>query len=195
MIAGSARGTRLRVPPLAGLRPTGDRVRESLFQVLAPCLPGARVLDLFAGSGALGIEALSRGADAALFVDRERAAVAAVRDNLERARLAGRARVWRRDWRAALRALARAGERFDLVLLDPPYAGDLAVRAAAALARTELLAAGATLAIEHRRGSAFVAPAGWLARRSLQAGDTEVLLLRRCDEGDGGCVAATDAPC
>jgi 16S rRNA (guanine966-N2)-methyltransferase len=119
VVAGTHRGRRLAAPPGRAVRPTADRVREALFAILGP-LDGVRVLDLFAGSGALGIEALSRGAEGAVFVDADPRAVRAVRENL--ARLGLEAPVHRAD---ALRFLARhaaaGGTPFDLAFVDPPY--------------------------------------------------------------------------
>jgi 16S rRNA (guanine966-N2)-methyltransferase len=119
VVAGEYGGRRLAAPRRAGTRPTLDRVREALFSVLGP-LEGIRVLDLFAGSGALGIEALSRGAREATFVDSDAAAARVVRENLERLGVGG-ARVFRADALSFLRGAARHGERWDLVLCDPPY--------------------------------------------------------------------------
>jgi 16S rRNA (guanine(966)-N(2))-methyltransferase RsmD len=119
VVAGEYGGRRLAAPRRAGTRPTQDRVREALFSVLGP-LGGVRVLDLFAGSGALGIEALSRGAREATFVDSDPAAARVVRQNLERLG-AGEARVFRADALSFLRGAARHGDRWDLVLCDPPY--------------------------------------------------------------------------
>lgn len=120
IIAGSAKGVRLRAPG-AGTRPLADRVKETLFAILEPSLEGARVLDLFAGSGAAGIEALSRGAAEAVFVERDAGAAAVVVANLAAARLGAHGEVVRAD---ALAWLDRGGGRrpFDLVFVDPPYA-------------------------------------------------------------------------
>jgi 16S rRNA (guanine966-N2)-methyltransferase len=126
VVAGTHRGRRLSAPPGLQVRPTSDRVREALFSILGP-VTGARVLDLFAGSGALGIEALSRGAGSAVFVDSDPVAAGAVRENL--ARLGLEAGVHRQDALAFLgRSPPAPGEAFDLVFLDPPYssAGRLA---------------------------------------------------------------------
>ena len=119
VVAGEHRGQRLAPPRRAGTRPTADRVREALFSVLGP-VDDLRVLDLYAGSGALGIEALSRGAAEATFVDSDPAAARAVRSNLERIGIEG-GRVFRADALSFLRGAARHGDRWDLVLLDPPY--------------------------------------------------------------------------
>jgi len=121
VIAGRFGGRRLAAPAGEGTRPTADRVRESLFSILGP-LDGARVLDLFAGTGALGIEALSRGAAHATFVERDRRALEALRRNLEPLGLeADAVRVVAGDARRHLRDAAARGEAYDLVLLDPPY--------------------------------------------------------------------------
>jgi 16S rRNA (guanine966-N2)-methyltransferase len=118
VVAGAFKGHRLSVPPGRGVRPTADRVREALFSILGP-VEGLRVLDLFAGSGALGIEALSRGAADAVFVDRDARSVVTVRRNL--GAVGAEARVHRREALSFLAAEARSGKRFDLVFVDPPY--------------------------------------------------------------------------
>ena len=119
IVAGRWGGRRLTTPRGAAVRPTADRVREALFSILGGAVEGARVLDLFAGSGALGLEALSRGAAEATFVDSAAASVAAVRANLEA--VGGEAEVRRADALRFLRAAAGETRHYDLVLLDPPY--------------------------------------------------------------------------
>jgi 16S rRNA (guanine(966)-N(2))-methyltransferase RsmD len=148
IVGGRYGGHRLAAPRGARTRPTSDRVREALFALLGD-VEGAAVLDLFAGSGALGIEALSRGAASATFVDSAPAAVRAVRDNL--ARLGVEAEVRRADARAFLRNARRAGRQYDLVLIDPPYrrAGELAEGLRRDL--PALLAPGARVAAESDR--------------------------------------------
>jgi 16S rRNA (guanine966-N2)-methyltransferase len=118
VIAGRFGGRRLQAPPGTRTRPTGDRVREALFSVLGP-LEGLDVLDLFAGSGALGIEALSRGAARATFVEQAAPAVRTIRANLDALELD--AEVHRRDARAFLRHASSARHEYDLIFLDPPY--------------------------------------------------------------------------
>ncbi len=141
VIAGSARGTRL-VAPGEGTRPLSDRVKQTLFAILEPDLRGARVLDLFAGSGAGGIEALSRGAASADFVERDATAARVIAANLAHAHLEDRGRVHRRDvapfLHDAAAGLVPATEPFDVVIVDPPYADT-----AAMTATLETLAAGA----------------------------------------------------
>jgi 16S rRNA (guanine(966)-N(2))-methyltransferase RsmD len=125
ILAGSGKGRRLKAPTGLDTRPTGARVKQTLFDILAPRLPGCRFLDAFAGSGAVGLEALSRGAARVVFVDSSPAAVKAIRENLALLRDVGESQVFRQDARLALAGLADAGVRFDLVYLDPPYASDL----------------------------------------------------------------------
>lgn len=119
VITGKARGVQLKTPQGMQTRPTADRVKEALFSIIQFDLPGARVLDLFAGTGQLGIEALSRDAKEAVFVDEREDACALVRENLKRTRLEGQGRVLRSDY---LAYLSRCREHFDIIFLDPPYA-------------------------------------------------------------------------
>jgi 16S rRNA (guanine966-N2)-methyltransferase len=123
IIGGRWRGTRLPVADMAGLRPTSDRARETLFNWLAPVLPGARVLDLFAGSGALGLEALSRGANEALLVERDAKLAESLRQTVARLHAGAEAQVAAADALAFLRAPLHG--RFDIVFLDPPFAANL----------------------------------------------------------------------
>jgi 16S rRNA (guanine966-N2)-methyltransferase len=168
IIAGRHRGRRLKFPAGIDIRPTPDRVRETLFNWLQPRIEGARVLDLFAGSGALGLEALSRGAAHVTFVERDRRACAAIEDV---------ARVWREsEFRVvtgdALACLANASEvAYDIVFLDPPYESELTVPAAAALARG-WLAPDARVYLERRARAALPdLPVGWRELRAGRAGE------------------------
>jgi len=120
IIAGSRKGRRIAAPPGLDTRPTGDRVREAVFNLVGP-LDGARVLDLYAGSGAMGLEALSRGAEHATFVERDRVAAATIAKNAETLGLVDAVTLRREDVRRVLAADASAGTRYDLVLVDPPY--------------------------------------------------------------------------
>jgi len=149
VIAGRYGGRRLQAPPGSATRPTSDRVREALFSILAARIEGARVLDLFAGSGALGLEALSRGAGRATFVERAPAAAAALRANV--AALGADAEVVRADALRWLRA-ASAGERqYDLVFLDPPYRRAARLGARLSELLPAVLAPGAVVVAESDR--------------------------------------------
>jgi 16S rRNA (guanine966-N2)-methyltransferase len=121
IIAGEHKGARIFAPPGRDTRPTSDRVRENVFNIVAPWVEGARVLDLYAGSGAMGLEALSRGAEAAVFVESDPEAVRTIERNLDKLRLRG-ATVVRLGATAALAQEVAADRKYDLVLLDPPYA-------------------------------------------------------------------------
>ncbi|KAB2919117.1 MAG: 16S rRNA (guanine(966)-N(2))-methyltransferase RsmD [Hyphomicrobiaceae bacterium] len=181
IVGGRFRGRTLAAPEAEGTRPTSDRVREAVFNILTHgiegfALEGAKVLDLFAGTGALGLEALSRGAAFCLFVEEGAAARAVIRRNIETLGLTGVTKIFRRD----ATSLGPAGNRGDatLAFLDPPYGRGLAERALASAAEGGWLADGAVAVIEERKGSAVALPAGfaWLDRR--QWGDTEVLFAR-----------------
>lgn len=176
VIAGEARGTRLAPVP-DGTRPVSDRAREGVFSSLGPSVRGARVLDLFAGTGAMGIEALSRGAAHAVFVDSAAAAIRTIRANLERTKLASKASVRR----ARAEAMAGHGGPFDLVLLDPPYAHPPAAVDAllSELAGQGVLAPGARVVLTRpAKGYMPVIPLDLPPERRLSYGDTAVLLFR-----------------
>lgn len=151
IVAGTLGGRRIATPKGQAIRPTAERVREALFNRLGP-FPGGAVLDLFAGSGALGLEALSRGAATCLFADEAPASIACVRANVAALGLEGRARVRRGAFERVLRDEARAGARYDLVLLDPPYAAAAGYAAALGELIPAVLAPGALIAIESARG-------------------------------------------
>lgn len=171
VVAGTARGRRLTAPAGVGVRPTADRVREAVFNALVSlgAVEGAAVLDLFAGSGALGIEALSRGAARAVFVERDPAARRAIEANLATTGFAGRARVVASSAEAFLRG---ADERFDLALLDPPYAFDAWPALLDALA--PVLDGLAVLESDRR----VVLPVGWRVEREKRYGGTLVTIVR-----------------
>ena len=174
VIAGEFGGRRLRAPRGEATRPTAERVREALFSMLGP-LDGLRVLDLFAGSGALGIEALSRGAAGATFVERSPRALAALRANLDALGLRGRARVIEGD---AVSALRGAGED-DLVFLDPPYATAATLAGALARGLAGVLAAGARVVGESDRRAPL--ELGLPLVRERRYGDT-MIRIHQTDE-------------
>ena len=172
-VTGGRLGGRRLVAPPSGVRPTADRVREALFARLG-ALDGARVLDLYAGTGALGIEALSRGATSAVFVERSNASLSALRRNLHALELDAHARVVRGDVRSALRRLAVEGSRFDLVLADPPYDDPAIGAPLALLVSGRLLAPGATVVVERSRRHSLPPVAGLVSHETRRYGDTEL---------------------
>lgn len=181
IISGSAGGIRLQVPK-AVARPTSDRVREALFSILSDVVSGASILDLFAGSGALGLEALSRGAERVQFVERDRGACKVIEANLEKAKLTGVGRVLQREAQAFL-SNARAGT-FDLIFADPPYVkrdGDVD-HAADLMADENLLrviSPGGMVVLETAKGRGKTVPAaGWELFDSRLYGGTELSFFR-----------------
>ncbi|TDR40458.1 16S rRNA m(2)G-966 methyltransferase [Tahibacter aquaticus] len=175
IIGGHLRNSRLAVPDLPGLRPTPERVRETLFNWLNAYVGGARCLDLFAGTGALGMEALSRGAAEVVFVERDAGAAAALRDNLLRLKQA-RGRVANDD---ALGWLRRETSTFDLVFLDPPFAAGLWAEAANLLQQRGLLAPAALIYVESPADIEPPLPADWLLHRQGRSGEVRHVLYRR----------------
>lgn len=140
VISGSARGLKLKAPEGLNTRPTTDRIKESLFNIIAADLYDICFLDLFGGSGGIGIEALSRGARKAYFADSSRKSIDIINDNLKRARLDSKAVVMNCDFRQALNRIKAEGEKFDIVFLDPPYNTTLAADAAGLITELGLLA-------------------------------------------------------
>jgi 16S rRNA (guanine966-N2)-methyltransferase len=187
IVGGRFRGRALAAPGAQGggaahLRPTSDRVRESIFNLLAhagyadpPPPEGARVLDLFAGVGALGLEALSRGAACCVFVDDHGPSRALIRRNVETLGVIGETRIYRRD---APRLGPCRGAPYDLVFLDPPYRRGLAAAALASAAGGGWLAPGALAVVETAADEAFAAPEGFAALDERRYGETQVTILR-----------------
>lgn len=188
VVGGRLRGRALVAPASHDIRPTSDRLRESLFDVLTHRYPdrleGARVVDLFAGSGALGIEALSRGATFALFVDNGAEARALLRANVEALALGGVTRIWRAD--ATLLGRAPAGPLFDLAFLDPPYRQGLAGPALAALAAGGWLSPQGLAVVEEDAHAEIVAPEAWARIDERVYGDTKLVFYARDNLDPGG---------
>lgn len=184
IIGGQARGRTLVAPAGDKTRPTQDYVRESLFNILRGSLEDARVLDLFAGTGALSLEALSRGAAEAALVDTDRAACEAIRANIERVGVGERCQLIRRDYRQAMDALCAAGRRFDLVFIDPPYRMENTGEMCAALYEKGLLSPNCVLVVEHRRGKAPRLDARFEAYDLRKYGDTEITFVRPAGRGE-----------
>lgn len=192
IIGGSVGGRRVRAPRGLATRPTSDRVREAVFNILGPPPEGSRALDLYAGAGGLGLEALSRGAAQAVFVDEATAAVRCIEANLRALGFGERGRVLRAEVAAALTRLAAAGERFDWVFVDPPYASDEAAATLTALGG----AAASILRDAAERSEAAPSSPGSAGRaRSLSTKDAVVVVEhdRRHAPGDAyGALARTD---
>ncbi len=184
VVAGAAKGRRLTAPKGADVRPTADRVKEALFASLQPVVPGARVLDLFAGTGALGLEALSRGASGVTFVERARPALDALRRNIDTVGLPG-TDIVTADVATALRGVV-PGSPFDLVLADPPYHHPNAEVAALLEALVAHLAPGAVVILERTsRDGAPPWPALLLPGTPRRYGDTTLHRAeRRIDDED-----------
>jgi 16S rRNA (guanine966-N2)-methyltransferase len=179
VIAGEAKGRTLRVPRGLKVRPSASRLRESLFGMLESrgAVAGARVLDLFAGSGGLGIEALSRSASALVAVEQDREVARTLLANLEACGFASRAEV-------LVQPVARVGSTlrdrgpFDLVLIDPPYRSDGAAEAMSVIAGAGVLAAGAWIVVETARGASVGAPEGIACVAERSYGDSQITLLQ-----------------
>jgi 16S rRNA (guanine966-N2)-methyltransferase len=200
VIGGTAKGMHLKVPRGHKMRPTSDMVREAIFDILAQKPVGARVLDLFAGTGALAIEALSRGAEHATLVERSARCIPIIRDNLAHTRLVERATLIRGDVYPEVRKLDAAGAQFDLVLVDPPYegaprGGDRRERAGPApaqkalrlLAEAAIFADDAVLVLEHATGLSLPEEAGRLRLGTARTyGSTSVSIYRLAQAGRAG---------
>ena len=185
IVGGRLRGRLLEAPATRAIRPTSERLRESIFDILvhrhAGVVDGARVVDLFAGSGALGIEALSRGAKFALFVDNGPEARALLRANVEVFALGGVTRIWRAD--AIWLGRAPAGPPFTLAFLDPPYDKGLAGPALAGLVEGGWLAPGALVVVEESADAEIGAPTALRILDERVYGETKVVFLAYGDEG------------
>ncbi|MFZ5671191.1 MAG: 16S rRNA (guanine(966)-N(2))-methyltransferase RsmD [Pseudomonadota bacterium] len=183
IVSGAFRGRTLKTPPGAGTRPTSDRARQAVFNILehaawAPDLRGARVIDLFAGSGALGFEALSRGAAFCLFVETDEAARGAIRETVDALGLFGATRIHRRDATDLGPRPAGVGEPFDLAFLDPPYRKGLCEPALAGLAEGGWLKPGAVAVVERAAGEGDLSPQGWDVLDARDYGAARVQFLR-----------------
>lgn len=177
IIGGQWRGRKLAFPDVEGLRPTGDRIRETLFNWLAPDIRGARCLDLFAGSGALGLEALSRGADACLLVERDTKAAAQLRTNLSLLQ-ADQGNLVNADALTLLRQ-GNSAAPFTVVFVDPPFQLNLWQAVLDALEAGGWLADDAAIYVEAGRDSVYQAPPGWTLHRDKQAGQVSYRLFYR----------------
>jgi 16S rRNA (guanine(966)-N(2))-methyltransferase RsmD len=168
VIAGRLKGRRLKAPTWDGVRPTSDKLRETLFNILAPRIDGARVLDGFAGTGAVGIEAISRGAAHVTFIEEDRRAVALIEENLRNCAVAGGYTIHRGDAATVLRGLG--SNAFDLILLDPPY--DITPMTAVLEASARALADGGLVVLEHATRREIEPVASLEPVRRVKSGDS-----------------------
>lgn len=175
VISGSARGRKLSAPEGLDTRPTTDRVKESIFNIISPYLPAANVLDLFAGSGAMGIEALSRACHHAVFVEQDQKALAIIKKNLNDTRLYDRAEVIRAD---AFSFLQNTTVKFDIIFLDPPYNKGLLSKAMDEIYRLSLLAADGIIVAESEHGGELPSGNGFDLIKQAKYGKTVVSVFR-----------------
>lgn len=177
VITGKARGVQLKTPEGMTTRPTTDRVKEALFSIIQFEIPTARVLDLFGGTGQLGIEALSRGASTAVFVDAGEPACRLIRENLKRTKLEADAKVIRADY---LDYLKRCREKFDIIFLDPPYAEVFLENALKCIAEIDILQSGGIIVTERPVGKELPWEFdGFTRSRDYKYGNTVLTIYRR----------------
>ncbi len=190
VIAGTLKGRQIKAPKGLSIRPTRERAREALFSMLAPSLESSRFLDLCAGTGAIGIEALSRGAESALFVEKSVKACRLIGENLKSLGLEGRGRLLKEDILKAIKRLSGEGEGFDLIYLDLPYKSPLAGTCLKAVSASSLLKPGGIFMVEHEIKREPPEREGNLLRiRTSRFGDTAISFYRRGSEAhDGGLV-------
>ena len=177
VVSGKARGVTLKTPEGLATRPTSDRVKEAMFSIIQFDLPGTKVLDLFGGTGQLGIEALSRGAKFADFVDESESACKLIRENLKRTKMETQARVTRSDYSSFLR---KCNNRYDIVLLDPPYAEVFLENSLKMITEIDILETGGIIVTERPLGKEllFEFP-GYHRSKDYKYGQTLVTLYRR----------------
>ncbi len=155
VISGTAKGRSLNPVPGKGTRPTSDKVKEAIFSMIGPYFQGGHVLDLFAGTGALGIEALSRGMEKGIFIDMERQCMEVIRQNLQITGLSEKAEIYRNEASKAIKALAKRGLKFDLAFLDPPYRLSYMEELLLQMQSFDLFAVDAVIVLEHDASNIF----------------------------------------
>jgi 16S rRNA (guanine966-N2)-methyltransferase len=185
IISGERRGLQLKSASGTGTRPTSDKVKESLFNMIGPYFDGGRVLDLFAGSGGLAVEALSRGMDHAVLIEKDRRAQAAILENVAKCRYDDRVELIRADARQAVRRIIAKGEPFDLVFLDPPYARDTYYKLALELAEAGLIAGNGTVVCEHDRSVTLPDSFGEFCKEKESVYGGTVISIYRHAVGEG----------
>lgn len=177
VITGKARGVQLKTPEGLATRPTSDRVKEALFSVINFDIPGMVVLDLFGGTGQLGIEALSRGAEKAVFVDASESACKLIRENLKRTKLEGQARVVRGDYLSFLRSCR---EKFGIIFLDPPYAEEFLENSLNCITEIDILQSGGIIVTERPLEKPLTVDyPGYTRSRDYKYGKTLITIFRK----------------
>jgi 16S rRNA (guanine966-N2)-methyltransferase len=180
VISGSARGRALKAVPGMSTRPTTDKVKEAVFSMIGPYFEGGQVLDLFAGTGGLGIEALSRGMDKGIFIDIEKKSVDTVQHNLEAAGFTDKAEIYRNDAGRALKLLGKRGLQFDLVFLDPPYKMKAIAELITSLEEQALLEPNAWIIVEHDAEDDLAGKIGTLQlKKRAEYGETAITIYER----------------
>lgn len=182
VIAGSARRLLLKAPDGMDTRPTADRVKESLFNMLNPDLYGCAFLDLFSGSGAIGIEALSRGAQRAVLVDASMECAGIIKQNLEVTKLGENAEIINEDVYAAIERLGRRGDKFDIIFMDPPYAAGYYVPVMEAIKKADILAAEGYIVAESAKEVDFTAAEGFKIFKERKCGPAVMNFLNLEEE-------------
>ena len=173
IISGTAGGIRIKAPDTDKTRPTLDRIKESVFGILQPYLEDTRVLDLFAGSGNLGLEALSRGASQAVFVDESRLCRSIIEENINRTHMSGKAQVIQSDVFRAIQALSREGRRFDMIFIDPPYSHNYVNKTLQMIEENDIIFENGLIAVEHHEDEQPADVIGRITKvRSRNYGDT-----------------------
>ena len=184
VIAGKARGVVLKTPDGMLTRPTADRVKEAMFSIIQFEIPGARVLDLFGGTGQLGIEALSRGAESCVFVDKNEGACRVIRENLRRTGFSEKAKIVRSDY---LSYLKTAGEFFNIILLDPPYGEVFLENSIKLLAEIDILQTNGIIISERPFGKELSLDfPGFTRSKDYKYGNTVLALYRKTEADEGG---------
>lgn len=186
VITGTAKGHRLKSLPGRQTRPTADRVKEAMFNVLNPVIAGSCFLDLFAGTGSVGVEALSRGAELAVFIDESPAACQIIKENLTKTGLLDRAQVYRQEARRAVGILAGRGQRFSLIFVDPPYRQGLVEPVLKLIDQCNIIAQKGLVIVETAATEQLPEEVGRLTRfRSTDYGDTKISYYQPADDQAG----------
>ena len=182
VVAGKAKGTALKAPNGMATRPTADKVKEAMFSIVQFDLPGARVLDLFGGTGQLGIEAVSRGAKTAVIVDASGEACSVIRENIKRTKMEGEISLVRSDYLAFLKSCK---QKFDLILLDPPYAEDFLEKSLKMITEIDILQSGGIIIAERPLGKELSLDfPGYTPSKDYKYGKILVTLFRKSEISD-----------